>query len=100
MTRRDGMRWSGGLVAVVLATLAATPLSWAEPSGAPPGLGPDGHVAAPPFGVGERLTFEVKYGFLSAGTAVLGIPEVVRERGRLCYRIVSLAECHGLRVTE
>jgi hypothetical protein len=58
-------------------------------------LGPDGRVAVPPFGAGERLTFEVKYGFVSAGTAVLAIPEVVSERGRACYRIVSSAESNA-----
>ena len=55
-------------------------------------LGPGGAVAVPPFGVGERLTFEIKYGFISAGTAVMGIPELVEEGGHDCYRIVSMAE--------
>lgn len=55
-------------------------------------IGPSGAVASPPFGVGERLTFEIKYGFVSAGTAVMGIPGIVRERGYPCYHIVSVAE--------
>lgn len=55
-------------------------------------LGPSGAVSVPPFGVGERLSFDIKYGFVSAGTAVLGIPEVALERGYECYHIVSLAE--------
>jgi hypothetical protein len=55
-------------------------------------LGPGGEVADPPFGAGERLAFEIKYGFISAGTAVLGIPRTVMERGHECYHIVSLAE--------
>ncbi len=58
-------------------------------------LGPGGNVEVPPFGVGERLTFDIKYGFVSAGTAVLGIPELVSERGYDCYRIVSVAESNG-----
>jgi len=55
-------------------------------------IGPSGAVASPPFGAGERLTFEIKYGFVSAGTAVMGIPDIVRERGYPCYHIVSVAE--------
>ena len=55
-------------------------------------LGPSGEISVPPFGVGERLSFEIKYGFVSAGTAVLGIPEPGTERGHECYRFVSLAE--------
>jgi hypothetical protein len=58
-------------------------------------LGPDGEIGMPPFGVGERLKFEIKYGFISAGTATLGIPETVTERGYECYRIVSLAESNS-----
>jgi hypothetical protein len=74
------------IVLVVLAFAALT-----SGSGIP-ALGPGGIVAVPPFGVGERLTFEVKYGFVNAGTAILGIPEVVQDRGYECYRIVSVAE--------
>lgn len=55
-------------------------------------VGPSGAIASPPFGAGERLTFEIKYGFVSAGTAVMGIPDIVRERGYPCYHIVSVAE--------
>jgi hypothetical protein len=55
-------------------------------------IGPSGAVSTPPFGAGERLTFEIKYGFVSAGTAVMGIPDIVRERGYPCYHIVSVAE--------
>jgi hypothetical protein len=60
-----------------------------------PALGPQGDVRVPPFGVGERFTFEIKYGFVSAGTAVMGIPELVQERGYDCYRIVSVAESNS-----
>ena len=60
-----------------------------------PALGPDGEVTLPPFGVGERLVFEIGYGFVKAGTAIMGIPDVVRERGHLCYHIVSVAETNS-----
>lgn len=61
----------------------------------PPALGPGGRIAVPPFGVGERLAFEIKYGFISAGVAVIGIPEIARVRGRDCYHIVSVAESNA-----
>ncbi len=60
-----------------------------------PALSHDGTVAVPPFGVGEQLTFEIGYGFVDAGTAVLGIPELVDHHGRSCYRILSVAESNS-----
>jgi len=57
-----------------------------------PGVGPDGTATVPPFGVGETLVFELKYGFIAAGDAVMMIQELATERGRLCYHIVSVAE--------
>ena len=97
MRRRSGTERLGVLGVAVAILLAALPTSAAASAGPgrAPALGPDGRVAIPPFGVGERLTFDVKYGFIGAGTAVLAIPEVVSERGRACYRIVSLAESNA-----
>jgi len=87
---------TGGTVFLWVALLSVLPVASAvTPVGAAGGraaLGPSGEVAVPPFGVGERLSFEIKYGFVSAGTATLGIPEIVTEGGYECYRIVSLAE--------
>ena len=80
------------LVAVMAVAPALTPEGAA---GGRAALGPDGEIGVPPFGVGERLKFEIKYGFISAGTATLGIPETVTERGYDCYRIVSLAESNS-----
>jgi hypothetical protein len=89
----------GGAAFLCVALLAALPVASAlTPVGAAGGraaLGPDGEIGVPPFGVGERLKFEIKYGFISAGTATLGIPETVTERGYECYRIVSLAESNS-----
>ncbi len=58
-------------------------------------LGPTGELSVPPFGVGEKLSFEIKYGFVSAGTAIMGIPRTVMERGHECYQIVSVAESNS-----
>ena len=92
-------RVPGGAAFLCVALLAALPVASAlTPVGAAGGraaLGPDAEIGVPPFGVGERLKFEIKYGFISAGTATLGIPETVTERGYECYRIVSLAESNS-----
>ncbi len=39
------------------------------------------------FGVGERLTFDVSYGFITAGEAVMAIPSYAEIMGRRCYRV-------------
>lgn len=90
-THHPGARWlSIGPLALAFWLAAALPAGVRAPA-----LGPGGDVRVPPFGVGERFTFEIKYGFVSAGTAVMGIPEIVRERGYDCYRIVSVAQSNS-----
>ena len=44
-------------------------------------------VANAAFGVGEKLTFDVNYGFITAGSAVLEIPAMDTIAGRSCYRV-------------
>lgn len=39
------------------------------------------------FKVGEKLTFDVKYGFVKAGVAVMNIPRVKRTAGRNTYQV-------------
>ncbi len=39
------------------------------------------------FGVGERLEFNVNYGFINAGDAVMSIPGYDSIEGRRCYRV-------------
>jgi len=39
------------------------------------------------FGVGERLVFDVSYGFITAGEAVMAIPAYDSVDGRRCYRV-------------
>ncbi|MBD3368550.1 MAG: DUF3108 domain-containing protein [Candidatus Eisenbacteria bacterium] len=60
--------------------------------GTQPALGPDGSLRAPPFGVGERMTFDLTYGFITAGKAVMSIPSTEVVSGYPCYHIVSIAE--------
>ena len=40
------------------------------------------------FDAGERLVFDVGFGFITAGEAVMEIPDYEYYRGRKCYRIV------------
>jgi len=44
------------------------------------------------FGVGERLCFDIGYGFINAGTATMEVVDVVNYNGRPAYRIVSSAQ--------
>ena len=39
------------------------------------------------FSVGERLVFDVNYGFITAGEAVMAIPAYDSVAGRKCYRV-------------
>jgi len=44
------------------------------------------------FGVGEKLVFDIAYGMVRAGTAVMSIPDSQRVEGRSCYHILTTAE--------
>jgi len=45
-----------------------------------------------PFGTGERLTFDIYYGPLKAGTAQMEVGDRTLVRGRECLHVVSTAE--------
>lgn len=47
------------------------------------------------FGVGEQLEFEVKYGFISAGTATMGVERLIEYENRPCYLITSIAQSNS-----
>ncbi len=88
------MKLSSTLASLIALTIALSPGAGSARTGIL-ALRPMGGVGVPPFGAGERLTFDIKYGFVNAGTAVLAVPEVVSERGYDCYRIVSVAESNA-----
>ena len=46
------------------------------------------------FTVGEKLTFAVQYGSVTAGYATLSIPEVVEYNGRPAFHVVAEARTH------
>jgi hypothetical protein len=39
------------------------------------------------FKIGEKLTFDIKYGFVTAGVAVMEIPNIKRISGRKAYQV-------------
>ena len=43
------------------------------------------------FGVGEKLEFDVGYGFINAGHAVMEVRELIEYEGRPCFKVVSTA---------
>ncbi len=43
------------------------------------------------FGIGEKLDFEIGYGFINAGYATMEVKELIEYEGRPCYRVVSTA---------
>ena len=43
------------------------------------------------FEVGEKLTFIIRYGIIVAGSATMGIPEIIDVNGKQAYKIVTKA---------
>jgi LysM repeat protein len=77
--------------------LTATALPKAQPTAAPKNEAKRygwNKVPNRAFTVGEKLTFAVQYGAITAGYATLSIPEVVAEAGRPVYHILAEARSH------
>lgn len=55
----------------------------------------DRYVENLAFGVGEKLTFEVKFGFVSAGTATMEVKRLIEYQGRPCYQIGTTARSNS-----
>lgn len=51
----------------------------------------DRYVENNAFGVGEKLTFDINYGFINAGTATMEVVQVVEYEDRPCFQIVTRA---------
>ena len=43
------------------------------------------------FGVNEKLSFDINYGFINAGTATMEVVGLIEYKGRPCYHIVTRA---------
>jgi hypothetical protein len=44
------------------------------------------------FGVGEKLTYNIKYGFIQAGTGSMEVARLVEYQNRPCYQVVTRAQ--------
>jgi hypothetical protein len=47
------------------------------------------------FGVGERLEFDINYGFINAGTASMEVARLIDYQGRPCYQLVTRANSNS-----
>lgn len=47
------------------------------------------------FGVGERFTFDINYGFINAGTASMEVSRMIEYEGRPCYLISTRAQSNS-----
>ncbi|MEE8577547.1 MAG: DUF3108 domain-containing protein [candidate division Zixibacteria bacterium] len=52
----------------------------------------DRYVENVAFGVGEKLEFEINYGFINAGSATMEVIRLVEYESRPCFQIVTRAE--------
>jgi len=52
----------------------------------------DRYVENVAFGVGERLTYDIKYGFIEAGTGSMEVMKLIEFQGRPCYQVVTKAQ--------
>lgn len=43
------------------------------------------------FGINEKLSFDINYGFINAGTAAMEVKNIIEYEGRPCYQILSTA---------
>jgi hypothetical protein len=56
-----------------------------------PDQGLDRYIDNVAFGVGEKLTFDLGYGFINAGTATMEVADLIEYNSRPCYLILSTA---------
>lgn len=47
------------------------------------------------WGVGERLEFDINYGFINAGTASMNVRRLVEYKGRPCYQLETMANSNS-----
>ncbi len=59
----------------------------------------DRYVQNDAFGVGEKLEFDINYGFINAGTATLEVASLVDYKGRPSYQIISTAHSNDFFTT-
>ncbi len=62
-----------------------------DSSGTSSANGAERYVENLAFGVGEKLTFDIRYGFISAGSATMEVVRLIEYQERPCYQIVTRA---------
>ncbi|MCK4573224.1 MAG: DUF3108 domain-containing protein [candidate division Zixibacteria bacterium] len=55
----------------------------------------DRYVENVAFGVGEKLSFDINYGFINAGTATMEVIRLIEYESRPCYQIVTRAQSNN-----
>lgn len=84
-----------GLVGVVsyLVSLGFSPSDvTAEPGSVPAVDAPlSREIENVAFGAGEKLTFDINYGFINAGTASMEVSKLIEYESRPCYQVISRA---------
>jgi hypothetical protein len=55
----------------------------------------DRYVENVAFGVGEKLEFDINYGFINAGTASMEVVRLIEYENRPCYQIVTRAQSNS-----
>jgi hypothetical protein len=59
------------------------------------GIGFDRYVENVAFGVNEKLTFDINYGFITAGSATMEVARLVEYENRPCYQVVTRARSNS-----
>jgi len=80
------------LATIEIGAAEATPVNNETPASTDP---LDRVVENLSFGVGEKLDFEVKYGFISAGTATMCVERLIEFKNRPCFLISSTAHSNS-----
>lgn len=55
----------------------------------------DRYVQNDAFGLGEKLEFDINYGFINAGTATMEVTRLIEYESRPCYQIVTRARSNS-----
>ena len=55
-------------------------------------IGIDRYIENVAFGPGEKLSFDIGYGFINAGYATMEVIDLIEYNERPCYQIISTAE--------
>lgn len=87
---------AGGVAVVYFATGAAGAVDSATTVSAPLDAKTNNReIDNVAFGVGEKLFYDINYGFINAGTASMEIADLIEYEGRPCYQIVTHANSNG-----